>query len=193
MLQVTPGDVVIDAGAACGLTTYLFSKVVGPEGKVVAVEPDPRNFACLTENVKRLQTQNVSLLHAAVWESEDLLYFSSEDDMGPTELAVSPTRPDEIGVKALTLSDISRELGLSRVDHVKVDIEGAEYEALPAASSFIERYRPDFLVETHLENDGPVNVSRLRNFFTQLGYEMRFLPQPGDNNFPLLYFWPTRQ
>jgi hypothetical protein len=43
---------------------------------------------------------------------------------------------------------------------------------LPAASSFIECYRPDFLVEAHLENDGPVNVPRLEKFFAQFGYEM---------------------
>jgi FkbM family methyltransferase len=193
IFQVTPGDVVIDAGAGCGLTTYLFSKAVGSAGKVVAIEADPRNFECLTSNVNRLQTRNIDVLNATPWGSTGSVYFSSEGSMGPTVLEVSPTKPNRLGVRALTFSDISQELSLSRVDHVKVDIEGAEYEALPAASPFIERYRPDFLVEMHLEDDGPVNVPRLQEFFGKLNYEMRFVPQLGDENFPLVYFWPKNR
>jgi len=113
--------------------------------------------------------------------------------MGPATLEVPPAKPGGVSVPALTLGDICQRLNLPRVDHIKLDIEGAEYEALPAAASFIERYRPDFLVEAHLENDGPINVPRLEKFFAQFGYKMKFVPQPGDESFPLLYFWPTSQ
>ena len=192
IFRAKEGDVIIDAGAYCGLTAYLFSKAVGSAGKVVAIEADPRNYECLTSNLNRLQVQNIDVLQAAVWRSNGLVDFASEGNMGSAILEVSPGKPNKVGVRALTLSDICDELSLSRVDHVKVDIEGAEYEALPAASGFIARYRPDFLVEMHLENDRPVNVPRLQKFFAKLDYEMRFVPQPGDEIFPLLYFWPKR-
>jgi FkbM family methyltransferase len=190
IFHVKQGDVVIDAGAYCGLTAYLFAKAVGPAGRVVAIEADPRNYECLTSNLRRIQTPNIDALHAAVWRSKGFVDFASEGNMGSAVLEVSPTKPNKVSVQALTLSDVCQELGLSRVDHVKVDIEGAEYEALPAASAFIERYRPDFLVEMHLENDRPVNVPKLQTFFAQMDYEMKFVPQPGDEIFPLLYFWP---
>lgn len=193
IFRVKPGHVIIDAGAYCGLTGFLFSRAVGPAGRVIAIEADPRNFECLADNMRRLGAGNVDILHAAVWREKGHVDFASEGNMGSAVLKVSPTKAHRVSVKSLTLVDIADTFELSRVDHVKVDIEGAEYEALPAAAPFIKRYRPDFLVETHLENDGPVNVAKLEEFFSGLGYQMKIVPQPGDEIFPLLYFWPKNR
>jgi FkbM family methyltransferase len=186
--HIQPGDVVIDAGAYCGLTAYLFSKAVGPTGTVVAIEADPRNYEALRANLDRLEAPNIIPIHAAVWREKGVVDFASEGNMGSAVLEVSPTKPHRVSVPSLTLSDICAQLSLTRVDHVKMDIEGAEYEVIPASGKFIETYRPDFLIEMHLEKDGGVNVEKLRKYFSELRYDMRTVPQPGDEIFPLLHF-----
>ena len=45
--EPSPGDIVYDVGAYCGVSTCMFSKLVGESGRVIAFEPDPRAFDCL--------------------------------------------------------------------------------------------------------------------------------------------------
>ena len=190
VFNIKPGDVVIDAGAYCGLTAYLFSKAVGPTGTVVAIEADPQNYEALRGNLNRHRTPNIIPIHAAVWRENGVVEFASEGNMGSAVLEVSPAKPHKVSVPSVTLSDVCAQLKLTRVDHVKMDIEGAEYEAIPASREFIESYHPDFLIEMHLDKDGTINVEKLRHFFSDLRYDMRVTPQPGDEIFPLLHFAP---
>jgi FkbM family methyltransferase len=187
---VKPGDVVIDAGAYCGLTAFLFSKAVGTGVRVIAVEADPHNFAALRANLAQHPAPNVQALHAAVWSENGVIEFASEGNMGSAAIAVAPGKPHRVGVPAKTLDQICIETGLQRVDHVKMDVEGAEYEVIPASRDFIERFRPDFLIEVHVDRGGTVNVPRLEKFFSAVGYAMRQVPQPGEEIFPLVHFFP---
>src|SRR5579871_930107 len=65
---VRPGEVVIDAGAYCGLTAHLFAKSAGATGSVIAIEADPRNYSALLSNLERHPAANITPLHAAVWK-----------------------------------------------------------------------------------------------------------------------------
>jgi FkbM family methyltransferase len=190
IFRIKPGDTLIDAGAYCGLTAYMFSTFVGPAGKVIAIEADPRNFGALERNLQQNPAPNVTPLHAAVWSKIGTIDFASEGNMGSAVLEVSPFKPGRVSVTSLTLDRISSDLNLPRVDHVKIDIEGAEYDVIPALEPFLARYQPDFLVETHRDRNGVIDVEKLRQCFEGFGYGMRTVPQPGDEIFPLLYFFP---
>jgi len=50
MVLIAPGDVCLDIGANIGYYSVLFSNLVGPKGKVIAIEPDPDNFQLLIKN-----------------------------------------------------------------------------------------------------------------------------------------------
>jgi FkbM family methyltransferase len=64
---IQPGWVVLDVGAHIGWFTVLFSRLVGPKGRVDAFEPDPANFALLQANT--LQLANAVVHQLAVWDS----------------------------------------------------------------------------------------------------------------------------
>ncbi len=132
IFKIKPGDILIDAGAYCGLTAYMFSTFVGSAGRVVAIEADPRNFGALQRNLQHNPAPNVTALHAAVWSQVGSIDFASEGNMGSAVLEVSPFKPGRVSVASFTLDRISADLSLPKVDHVKVDIEGAEYEVVPA-------------------------------------------------------------
>lgn len=169
-LALKPGDVIFDIGAYCGATTYLFSKAVGEEGRVVAIEADPENHRALVSNIQRLGLRNVEVVHAAVWSSSGTLSFAAEAAMGSAVVATGPRKAKAVDVPALTFADVLARVGLDRVDHVKMDIEGAEFEVLGPNRSFFERYRPNVMLEVHKNSEGVVGFDEIARFFTDLGY-----------------------
>lgn len=164
------GDVVLDIGAYCGATACAFSRAVGPGGRVIAVEADPLNHRALAANLERLGLVNVEPVHAAVWSASGTLRFAAEGALGSAAASVGPREAGTVEVAALTLGDLCERLGLSRVDHVKMDIEGAEYEVLPASRGFFERFRPKVVLEVHKTPAGLVDFAAVRRLFEGLGY-----------------------
>jgi FkbM family methyltransferase len=191
-LQPKPGDVIIDAGAYCGLTAYEFSRAVGPDGKVIAIEADPNNYAVLCENIKNNGATNITPVNAALWKEMGTLQFQAEGSMGSTVSAKGDRHNKTVDVQALTFDAICESFDLNKVDHVKMDIEGAEYDVLPASGEFISKFKPDFIVEVHSIDKGPSDVPRLAAFFATLGYSRAFIQQSNSDIDPLVHFSPVQ-
>ncbi len=130
MYQYLPkgGDTIVDVGAGTGWETYTFSKLVGRSGRVISIEAHPAVFRCLSRVCAENRLENVTPIHAAVAdrEGEVLLSDSPEHEANGIMGAVSGLR-----VPCTTLDHIFLSLGLSRVDFLKMNIEGAERLALP--------------------------------------------------------------
>lgn len=169
------GDLVLDAGAYCGVSTYFFSKMVGPGGKVVALEPDEENYKCLLKNIELHQLKNVIPIKGALWSSRTQLEFFSEGCLGsaPSVFAGRPGLGTKISVEAYALRDLLNIVGKNRFDYVKMDIEGAEIESLqkiaPAELSDICRL---FSIASYHIVDGRTTAKFLEPFFVSHGYQV---------------------
>ena len=101
--NLKPGMTVFDIGAYSGVTSIIFSRLVGPDGRVFAFEADRTNYECARENVVRAESRgvrNITLVHKAVWSHNDGLLFSSEGSMGSSAVAITGGgRGDEIASK----------------------------------------------------------------------------------------------
>ncbi len=170
--RLTPrsGDVVLDIGAYCGATACAFCRAVGREGRVIAVEADPLNHRALAANVERLGLANIEPVHAAVWSSSGMLRFTAEGALGSAAASVGPREAGTVEVAALTLDDLCERLDLRRVDHVKMDIEGAEYAVLASSRGFFERFRPKVVMELHRNPAGVIDFAAVKRFFEDLDY-----------------------
>lgn len=126
------GDIVIDVGAHIGAYTVKASKLVGESGLVVAAEPFPLNHAYLMRNIRKNNLSNVKPLKIALGEDEGTAKLS----LGRSGLAHSIVlkRSNEATlVSVKRLDSIVEELRLSRVNFIKMDVEGAEYIVLKGA------------------------------------------------------------
>jgi len=133
-----PGDVFVDVGANVGYFTVLGGHLVGPTGRVVAVEAHPR----LAGLVQRNAVMNgmygwVTTHQAAAWSTPTSLSFhvrlhsssgSSAGSIGADRLAHFHDREEVVEVTAIALDDVLAYL--PRVDVIKIDVEGAELQAL---------------------------------------------------------------
>ncbi len=183
------GDIVLDLGAYCGVSTWAFSRAVGNRGRVYAYEPDRENFQALSRNVERHSLKNVIPVNRGVWSAGTRLSFQGEGNMGSGVVTLVGRRSNVYEVEVVSLDDIGREHGLSRVDFVKMDIEGSEVEVLRSAGGFISRYRPRMVIEAHLL-DGELTTELVCKILAVHGYHCEIMPQPGAS-LPLIYAVPA--
>ena len=122
--QLPPNPVIIDCGSNIGLS-IIYIKKLYPGATVTAFEPDEKNFELLQKNVNSFQLNNVTLHKSAVWINNEPLQFSVTGTMGS-----SITTATEAG-KTVTVQGFRlKDLLTTKVDFLKIDIEGAEYEVL---------------------------------------------------------------
>ncbi len=142
---VQPGDVVVDIGANVGVYTLLFSRLVGPEGRVIAVEPEPLNLALLEANVRINEASNVEIaaVGLAARPGTGVLHLDRWNFGGHTLTAenVSTQSRDRIEVLLTTLDELLGATGLS-ADLVKMDVQGLEGQVLEGAQETLLRDRP---------------------------------------------------
>jgi FkbM family methyltransferase len=142
------GDVVVDIGAAFGFYTILSSKRVGLNGKVVAIEAQPDSCEMLNQNIKLNRLANVITLNYAAYskKSKLRLYDSYSIIQGRAE----NNSQKYIEVNANTLDHLMQLQGISEVNWIKIDVEGAELEVLKGAVNIISRSKDiSLLIEIH--------------------------------------------
>lgn len=121
-----PGDTVVDIGAGVGEEVRTFSRLVGSRGSVVAVEAHPRAAELLRRNVRRWGLGNVVVVQAAVAGATGTLHLSDDGASVGNSLVAA----GGVDVRATTLDGLLDGAKLARVDFLKMNIEGAEAQAL---------------------------------------------------------------
>jgi len=137
------GDTVLDVGAGIGEETVVFSRLVGPSGRIIAVEAHPETFSCLQGTIERTRLTNVTAVNCAVADHDGELCISAgPDHLGPSHLMNTVVNSHEgIKVAARTLDSLADELGFQEVNLLKMNIEGAERMAVEGFDRIAPRVR----------------------------------------------------
>jgi FkbM family methyltransferase len=180
--RVRPGASVAVIGAHVGYFVTLIAQLVGPAGRVVAVEADPDNFALLQENVRRLGLRTVEVNHAAAWSETGRLRIQRSQDGNTGDTRVSPESEGSIDVPAATIDSLLGER--SPVDLVLLDVQGSERRAVDGMRGVIGRWRPSVLAEYWPEGaralgEDPRELTRL---LRELDYRLDVLEDAPDSD-----------
>lgn len=144
--RLLSSDVFVDIGANIGYFSVLAARQL-THGQVVAVEPSPRNHAALRTNVELNGLGNVRAVQRILWRESGRrleLHVVDPHNLGANSVLGSGTT-DVVGI-SLTLDDLATELGLERIDAIKIDVEGAELDVLLGAARCFRRFRPRLLI-----------------------------------------------
>ena len=149
-----PGATFVDVGAHIGYYSLKAGPVVGPTGHIVAVEPNPETIQKLNGNIQASGVRTITVAPVACSDTETKLELFGAPRSNTGESSLSRTNASQDSqavttyeVRARPLDDILREAGVSRVDAIKIDVEGAEYLVLKGAEKTLDRYHPAILVE----------------------------------------------
>jgi FkbM family methyltransferase len=157
-----PGACFVDVGANEGYFSVIASKLVGDRGRVIAVEPQRRLRAVLEKNFELNGVTNVEIADIAISDQPGSasLHLSPDTNTGSTALRQS-TRyaTKQETVETCTLEALLASRGIERVDLLKMDIEGFEYEAILGSP---ELFRSRRIRALALELHGRALVERSR-------------------------------
>jgi FkbM family methyltransferase len=178
--HVPAGGTFVDIGAHIGWYTLKAAKVVGLRGHVIAIEPDRDTLQKLRDNIRASGGEAVVVVEpVAAYDSETTVPFYSAPNTNTGERSLTLAAASQEGpikasysVPARRLDDILKELGVTRVDALKIDVEGAEVHVLNGAVETLDRYRPEISLEIDRPNRREVAV-----FMRAHGYAARKLTE----------------
>lgn len=173
------GVVAIDCGANIGVHTIEWAQAMHNWGEVIAFEAQERIFYALAGNVALNNCFNARAIWAAVGACEGEIFvprpnYFSPSSFGSLEIRkesntefigqeIDYTEENCIKTKMTSID----QLNLSRLDFIKIDIEGMEMEALVGAEKSIEVHRPQLMIEKIKSNEGEI-----RHFLEKFDYQI---------------------
>lgn len=171
--RLKPGMTFIDVGANKGDHTFFAGHLVGDNGKVIAIEPVPENMHWLNRSLAENGLNNVELREMALSDQDGHAIFQIGEVSGWGGLISDEPELEEgrIEVRTAALDSLVPELGLTRVDATKIDVEGGEIAVVRGAQDTIDRFQPLIWLELHSRKDDS-EVEWLSRFFTQRGYRI---------------------
>ena len=121
------GMTFLDVGANLGYYTALAARAVGPNGRVLAVEPDPDSFGYLEQTIAANAVGNVQAFPVAASDAPATLpLYISTDNRGDNRLYASGEDRPQVEVTARPLDALLRENKIDKVDLIKIDVQGYE-------------------------------------------------------------------
>ena len=162
-IPVSDNPVIIDCGANMGLSVLYFSEKY-PQSEIIAFEPQEDIFSILQQNVNSFGLTNVALHRKAVWDSETTLKFYTDNGMGG-----SVTNVFQHQDPLLVETTILRNLLDRKIDLLKLDIEGAEYQVLRHCADKLHQVEHIF-VEYHSFVHETQHLDDLLSILKQQGF-----------------------
>jgi FkbM family methyltransferase len=188
--HLSPGATFVDVGAHIGYYSLKAAGMVGPKGHILAIEPNPQTLPKLRANIEASDARAVSVWPVACAATESTLQLYAAPRRNTGESSLSKENASQAGsvtvsyaVPARPLDAIVKEAKLDRVDVMKIDVEGAEFEVLKGAAQTLAHYRPVLIIELipkQLKSMG-TSVEEVTHFLASYGY--RAGRRLGDANF----------
>ena len=174
-----PGDCVLDIGANVGDWALPMALAVGPQGKVLAFEPVPYLVQALVKTARINRHDWVEVFELALGSTDGTAEFSVERaNSGGSRLGRMAGDFSPITVRTARLDSVlASRSDITRVDFIKVDVEGFEEQVLQGARETLARFRPALLFESGFESRD--QRSSMHQLLAALDYEVIGAVVPG--------------
>ncbi|WP_406684216.1 FkbM family methyltransferase [Seonamhaeicola sp. MEBiC1930] len=168
--KIKAGDVVLDAGAHHGGITVIYSQKVKQEGKVFSFEPDSRNLAVFNKNLDvNSNYNNVEVIEKGLWNKEDTLEFFEAGNVG-SSIFYEGEQSKKVTIQTTSIDNFLNEQNNDKLSFIKMDIEGAEIEALEGAVNSIKKFKPNFAIASYHIVNNVQTYFAVEEFFKSINY-----------------------
>jgi len=201
-LKINKGDVVVDIGAHIGTFSIMAGHKTEELGKVYAYEPVPNTFDILKRNIYINSLQNI--VHSYkfgisdkkgkkefyIFKKDDKPLFHSSSFYQEQSGVIGATVSEKIEVECITLEDIFESNGLDRIDMLKMDCEGEEYNLLFNTTNEYLKRIDRMCIEYHDYLPTKYNHRDLINYLSELKYDvLHEVPKNSEEGCGIIYAW----
>lgn len=176
--KVEKNEIVLDIGAYVGSFTLAVARRAK---KILAIEPDSKNYTCLQKNVSKFA--NVQTVKKGVWNSKKKLKLYLDSQYPVANSVVIPSGNNFIEIEVDTLDNLTSALGINKVDFIKMNVEGAELEVLEGAERVLKSTKK-MVIDAHHIRDGEETASRVCQFLEAKGFKTCIAKETGT-----VYAW----
>lgn len=178
---VKPGHTIIDIGANSGYFSLLSATLVGSRGQVIAFEPIPSVRQALLANIQLNKLENVQVIPSAVSDRADkiTIYEGPAGHKGISSIRPIASASRKVLIDTIPLDSLVHEF--SRLDCVKVDVEGAEFLVLLGMDNLIRTHHPCLIIEftnEYLKSFGH-SVGQMSEWLISRGYRIYRIEDQG--------------
>ena len=167
---VKEDDVVIDAGANHACISIYYGKKIGSRGKVFAFEPDAINIVEMQENIAlNPSVNNIEIQEKLLWNANTQLEFFEAGTVS-SSIHYQPKNAKVILKDAITIDHFVKTSKITQLDFVKMDIEGAEVEAMDGLVETLKKYQPNFSIASYHWINGEQTYKKVEAFFKAHNY-----------------------
>lgn len=180
-------SIILDIGAHIGLFS-IYASALNPKVKIIALEPEPNNFALMKENLKLNHCENVVVKNIALVSDgqQNIDLYLSENSHNhtttPNHLTTQPL--DHVIVPATNLGKLIKQNKLDKISLLKMDIEGTEFEIFENVEDKILNIVENIAVEYHEDENN--KRADLENIIRSHGFSVEHFPNHYDKRFGLL-------
>ena len=149
--HLNEGDVYLDIGANVGYYSLLASKLVGPKGRVISVEADPKTFAALNKNLELNECRNVVALNVAATGTRCRVDIARNDprNTSSNEIVSNLKDGDAGSIEGLPFPELAGK-DMVQLRFIKIDIEGSEAPVLGSILESLPMLKPDLIVASEV-------------------------------------------
>ena len=174
---IRAGDTVFDVGANFGYYAITFAAALGRDCEIHAFEPFPSNMIRLRKNIRMNGLDHVIHAHAiALADHEGVgTMMTWDDNSGASTLALAPGAAVAAkDIELTTLDAFCEQRAITRLDFVKIDVEGFETRLIAGGARTIERFAPAMMIEFHPPNllRAGTSVDHLAALLADLNYKL---------------------
>jgi len=159
--------VILDLGANVGYTSAHFAHLY-PGATVVAVELDRNNCAAAAVNLRSFP--NCRLVNAAAWCEDGLVSYNPADEAWAFHITDGGCVSTTVTATAKTIATLMRENGLTTIDYVKMDIEGAEWPVLSAGAEWLTKVAA-LKIELHSKFNANATFENCAHLLSAQGFQ----------------------
>lgn len=168
-LDFKTGDVIIEIGAYIGYYSMRAADVINKSGHVVAIEAIPANFNLLKKNIKTNVYTNITAVSKAAWHSKDTIIFQRHHRQRASAKGNIVKTLEELPVSCNSLDNILKDLKITKVNFVRIQVNGAEMEVLKGMTKTLEQ-SPKLLIAAIYNKDGHPISEDITVFLKNIGY-----------------------
>ena len=184
---IKPDMCFVDVGANAGIFTIMAARLAGERGMVHAFEPSPRDRDRMVANIAVNGLTNVTVHGEALGraQSKAVLAVSGAERPGHNTIGgfmyADDATASSVEVEVTTLDEVAATSKLTRLDVMKIDVEGYETAVLQGGRATVERFRPVMLVEAQDESlrQAGTSAPELLDLVRGFGYEVKVFGPSG--------------